>query len=165
MKASVSYFVSYARKDSKLAERFLGGLREQLAPSVRYSHSLWNDRAVLVGEDWDREIKAALANCDLGLLLLSPTFLTRDYINNVELPTLLNDQPKPILPVLLRNVDLQRHDLLGIDKHQIFCAQDNQENPRSFEACRDSLARVNFVEQLFAQIEQRLDKLFQTEVR
>jgi hypothetical protein len=76
MRTPIAFFVSYARADHRTVDTFLQRLMEQLAPSRRYAYTLWRDtRGVLVGEQWHDEIQQALADCQVGLLLVSPAFL------------------------------------------------------------------------------------------
>ena len=156
MKREVRFFVSYAHTNSAAADDFLRRLREQLKPSLRYDYFLWRDTALLIGEDWEREIQEALGESDFGLLLLSPAFLYSEYIAKAELPTLIAG---PVMPVMIEAVSLLRHDMRGLSQKQIFALIPRQNRQgRAFADCgtRD---RRRFVEQLFEQIELRLDKL------
>lgn len=155
MRTPIIFFVSYARADHTLVDTFLPLLREQMAPSKRYAYTLWRDLDVLLGEPWHAEIQHALATCQVGLLLLSPAFLTSEYIAQHELPLLLGTGGKPILPVMLQTVDAQRQDLRGVALYQIF----RLDNAKAFGACAGQQRR-RFVEQLFGRIEQRLDRLY-----
>jgi hypothetical protein len=65
-----------------------------------------------VGEDWDAQIRAALAVSELGLLAVSNAFLGSEYITDVELRALVDVPGKRAIPVLVRRMsehaDLQR---------------------------------------------------------
>lgn len=155
MRTTVRFFVSYAHADALTATTFLKRLTEQLAPSKRYQYNLWRDTMLLVGERWHDEIQQALGECQMGLLLVSPAFLASDYIVKQELPRFLGQVAKPVLPVMLQPVDFQRHDLKGLEHHQIFCL----DKTKAFGNCGTNATRRRFVAQLFGQIEQRLDRL------
>lgn len=155
MRVPITLFTSYARKDKPLADRFVRHLDEQCAPSRHYAYTLWRDTAVVVGERWHEEIQQALHTCQAGLLLLSPAFLTSAYITQQELPHFLGTLAPPILPVLLKPIDLQRHDTQGLAPYQMFRLDDVQ----AFADCTTDLTRSRFAATLFAQIEQRLDRL------
>jgi hypothetical protein len=159
MKKTVPFFISYAHANRTLADHLLDRLREQMIPSRSYEYRLWRDTAILVGEDWDAEIKAALKESDLGLLLLSPAFLGSPYITGIEWPHFLNEG-KPVIPVMLEPVDFKRHDLHGLEAKQIFRCNPNPRagELRAYADC-DTKGRRRFCEELFSQIEQRLDKL------
>ena len=97
-----------------------------------------------------------MAACQLGLLLVTPAFLTSKYIAQHELPLFVGDSAKPVIPVMLKTIDLQRHDTKGLEDYQLF----RLDNARSFADCTTDALRRRFVEQLFIQIERRLDRLF-----
>jgi hypothetical protein len=158
MKRLIAFFVSYAHANQRLADDFLTRLREQMAPSRAYDYRLWRDTMLLVGEDWDREIKAALEGSELGLLLLSPAFLGSDYIARIEWPHFLVTG-KPVIPVMLEPVHFARYDLRGLEEKQIFRYTPTPGAPPcAYADCRGASQR-RFVEALFLQIEKRLDKL------
>jgi hypothetical protein len=105
----VRFFVSYAHANRKLAESFLKAFREQASPSLRYAYRLWRDPAILPGEDWKAEIDGALKAAELGLLLVSPSFLGSDFITKEELPKLVDAPGKAVIPIMLAAVDFDRH--------------------------------------------------------
>ena len=156
MRTPVPFFVSYAHLDSRIATTFINCLTEQLAPSGRYDYALWRDTELLVGDRWHDEIVQALDACQLGLLLISPAFLASDYITRHELPRFVGNGAKSIIPVMLKAVSLQRHDLKGLDQYQIF----RLDNVKPFADCTTDATRRRFAEGLFGQIESRLDRLF-----
>lgn len=153
-KAKVRFFVSYAHFDERECVRFLELLKVQMAPSARYEFELWDDRAILVGETWKREIRQAIDECDVGLLLVSPSFLASEFIGNEELPQFVGDESKPAIPVEIHDVDFKRHDLKGLDRQQLF----RLDRVKSFFKCTGQ-QRIQFAEQLYAQIEERLNRL------
>src|SRR5262249_26418914 len=155
MRTPIAFFVSYAHADQRPADTFLRLLTEQLAPSKRYAYTLWRDTNLLVGARWHDEIQRALADCQLGLLLLSPAFLASEYITQQELPQFIGNDAKPIIPVMLKLVDLQLHDLKGLRDYQIF----SLDRAKAFDNCTTNPIRRRFVEALFVQIERRLDRL------
>lgn len=154
MRTAIRYFVSYAHADEPLAGEFVARIDRQLKPSRAYDHRLWRDTAILAGEAWEKEIDDALAQCHLGLLLISPSFLGSPWVRK-EVRRLLTDGSKGVIPVMLRPVDLQRHDLQGLGELQIF----RLDEKRTYDQCRDDRKRSAFAEQLFLQIEQRLDRM------
>lgn len=156
MPIPIAFFVSYAHADQRPADLFLQRLTEQLAPSKRYAYTLWRDTELLVGERWHDEIQQALAACQLGLLLISPAFLASKYITQQEWPSFTGDGAKPIIPVMLKMIDLRRHDAKGLEHHQIF----RLDHARAFADCTTEVLRRRFAEQLFTQIERRLDRLY-----
>jgi len=155
----VKFFVSYARANKDLAVNFLSRFKDQTTPSKRYEYSLWQDSEILVGEKWNDEIKAALGQAQIGLLLLSPAFLGSQYIAFHELPAFGGQEAKPLMPIMLQPVDLEHHDLKGLQETQIFRLESPRfKNPKAFGECTSSL-RDRFAQVLFGQVETRLGKL------
>ena len=159
MKKNITVFLSYARANRDLATRFLKKFKEQVAPSRRYSYRFWRDAEILVGEKWHETIQKALEQCDVGLVLVSPAFLGSQYIQDHELPKFLKIDGKSVIPVLLQPVDLDRHDLKGLQHTQIFCLDRPRfASPKAYGDCSGT-QRDQFALELFRQVEVRLDKV------
>lgn len=154
----IKLFVSYAHEDDEYVEPFLRGLREMLAPSKAYRFRFWQDTGILPGETWSKEIRGALESCTLGLLLVSPALLASPYITTEELPKFVGSGAKPMIPVMLKKINLRRHDLKGLEVTQLFRLKAGPNNYRSFAQCGSS-QRSDFVYDLHDKIEERLDKL------
>ncbi|NOZ09488.1 MAG: toll/interleukin-1 receptor domain-containing protein [Gammaproteobacteria bacterium] len=155
----VNSFVSYAHTDDEYASAFIDEFKEMSAPSEKYEYVFWQDTEILPGENWKEEIREALKNCDLGLLLISPAFLGSKFIDAEELPKFVGDKAKPITPIMLKMVNLNRHNLKGLDSNQIFRLKvEGVRNLKSFAQCGSS-QRTEFVYELFDKVEIRLDKL------
>jgi hypothetical protein len=159
MKKNIAIFVSYARANRELATRFLKKFQEQTAPSKHYHYTFWRDNDILVGEKWHEEIQIALGQCDMGLVLVSPAFLGSQYIQDHELPQFMKGGEKPVIPVLLQPVDLERHDLKGLQQTQIFRLERPRfASPKAYGECSGS-HRDQFAQELFRQVEARLDSV------
>ncbi len=159
MKKKIKIFVSYTRANRDLATRFLEKFREQVTPSRNYKYVFWRDAEILVGEKWHDEIQEALMDCNLGLLLVSPAFLGSQYIDEHELPKFVGSNAKPLIPIMLQPVDFERHDLKGLQRAQIFRLDGPRfRSPKSYGECT-GLQRDRFAQELFRQVESRLDKL------
>ena len=155
----IKFFVSYAHKDDEYSSAFIDGFKEMAEPSDKYEYVFWQDTEILPGENWKDEIREALKNCDLGLLLISPAFLGSKFIDAEELTKFVGDKAKPIIPVMLKMVNLKRHNLKGLDGNQIFLLKvEGVNNQKSFAQCSPS-QRTDFVYDLFDKVETRLDKL------
>ena len=158
---TVKFFVSYAHDDGKEVERFLKELNTQLGPSARYRYELWGDWRILIGADWRETIAPAIAECDFGLLLVSPCFLNSAFIREHELPALATGA-KPILPVGLVPVS-PRHNRLGLEERQIFFHRSSlSAEGRTFADCTTDKLRREFATELFGRLEDRLDDWFRT---
>ena len=155
----IKFFVSYAHKDDDYSSAFIDGFKEMAEPSDKYEYVFWQDTEILPGENWQYEIREALNNCEVGLLLISPAFLGAKFIDAEELPRLVGDKKKPIIPIMLKMVNLKRHNLKGLDGNQIFRLKvEGIKEPKSFAQCSTS-QRTDFVYDLFDKVEIRLDKL------
>ena len=160
MKKKIKVFVSYARANRNLATRFLEKFREQVAASKKYNYIFWQDTKILVGEEWHDEIQEALKEFDMGLLLISPAFLGSQYINKHELPKLMRSA-KLLIPIMLQQVDFERHDLKGLRRSQIFRLHSQRfQTPKAYGDCIGS-QRDRFAQSLFREVELRLDKLLE----
>ncbi len=160
-KKKVKVFISYARKNKKLAVSFLDKFYDQVKPSKRYKYSFWRDSHILVGEDWHKTIKKAIRESDLGLLLISPAFLGSKYIKKHELKSFVGKNATPVIPIMLQPVDLKRHNLKGLKKKQIFrLDRETFKNPKAYAECTGSNQRDPFAHELFKQVEYQLDKLY-----
>ncbi len=115
-KESYTFFISYAHADENQRYNFTKELETNLKDD-RINFAFWKDRDILIGKNFETEIEEALNNCDYGLLLISPDFITSDFIKNVEIPPLLE---KGILPVGLKNTPFSDLKNLGIEKFQVF---------------------------------------------
>jgi len=159
MKKKITVFVSYSRANRDLATRFLRKFKEQASPSKRYHYVFWRDQDILVGEKWHEAIQKALAQCDVGLFMISPAFLGSQYIQDHELPKLLKSTGKSVIPVLLQPIDVDRHDLKGLQRTQIFrLDRPRFASPKAYGECSGN-QRDQFALELFRQVEGRLDKV------
>ena len=148
-KPRVDIFFSYAHGDSAIKESFFDKIRARLKTSKSFRFSFSSDRDILIGEKWHDEIQEMIKRCDFGLLLLSTSFLGSDYIEEYELPKLLDK----CLPVALDILDLERQNLKGLNEKQIFFFNGS----KSFTEVREN-NRTRFINELAVQIENRVKK-------
>jgi hypothetical protein len=107
-------FISYSHADKDWLDR----LRRHLKPLVRERNlDCWDDTHIRPGDDWKQEIQNALDTAQVAVLLISADFFASDFIDETELPPLLDAAKAKgvrILPVILsasrfaRNPDLAR---------------------------------------------------------
>jgi hypothetical protein len=106
-------FISYSHADKEWLDR----LRRHLKPLVRDGLDCWDDTHIRPGDDWKQEIQNALDTAQVAVLLISADFFASDFIDETELPPLLDAAKAKgvrILPVILsasrfaRNADLAR---------------------------------------------------------
>lgn len=80
-------FISYSRKDAEWLDR----LKTILKPlELKYRLNIWSDKKIRPGDKWQDEIDTALAAAKLAILLVSPDFLSSDFVVKHELPYLLH---------------------------------------------------------------------------
>ncbi len=165
-KRVIRFFVSYAHDNRQLAEALVKDLGTHFAASARYALIPWMDRDILVGERWKESIEEAIKDCDFGLMLLSPAFFASRFIKAHELPRFVgapdNPRLKPVLPVGLVPITFGRHDLQGLEEHQIFRFQNERLEGRYYDQMPAGARRREFVRQLHLAIEKRLDAFFLT---
>jgi TIR domain len=75
-------FISYSHHDAARVEQ----LQRQLHPVTRaLGVDLWIDERIRAGDQWDRNIKEALARAKLFLFCISSDLLFSKYVDQVEL--------------------------------------------------------------------------------
>lgn len=82
-------FVSYSHKDVEWLER----LKVMMAPYLHAAESeldLWDDTRLRAGQQWDEEIRRALAKAGVAVALVSADFLGSTYVMEKELPVIVN---------------------------------------------------------------------------
>ena len=158
MRKQVATFVSYAQADIEIATKFLDEFSEMLLPSSKYKYVFWQDKNILPGENWHHEIQDALTCCSMGIVLVSPAFLGSKYVSVHELPSLMNRQETLLIPVMLKKVNFERHDLKGLKEQQIFqWRSGDPKGAKSYAQCGER-QKYEFVFELFDQVEVLLDK-------
>jgi hypothetical protein len=103
----MNLFISYAREDEayrkELAKHLSALLRQQVITE-------WQDRKLVAGQDWGREISAHLQAASVILLLVSPDFMASDYCWDLEMVHALAMEKRGdavVIPVIIRPVDFQ----------------------------------------------------------
>ena len=102
-----SVFVSYSHKDERYRQK-MNVAFAQLRRSKRIT--IWHDRKILPGQEWDIEIGEMLETADIILLLVSPDFLASDYAYSREMQRALERHKSgsaKVVPIILRPCDWQ----------------------------------------------------------
>ena len=118
---TIKLFLSYAHDDEGNTQdvtEFLQELNKCFKASKHFRYELWADRDLLIGEEWHEKITGSLEQCDYGLMLVSLSFITSDYIRKYELPQLLSSGRA--LPIGFKKIDLNWFDSQGISDSQVF---------------------------------------------
>lgn len=96
-------FIAYARKDAPLLDK----LRRHLNVLQRNQHChIFYDGEIAPGERWDDRLKAELHSANIFVLLVTDEFLNSDYVNEEELPKVLEREragTAGVVPVILRD--------------------------------------------------------------
>jgi hypothetical protein len=94
-------FVSYAHEDARWLER----LQVHLRPLERDGRvDFWADTRIAPGDDWRLEIRSAISQATVAVLLISADYLASDFIATDELPRTLEAAQRDgllVLPVIV----------------------------------------------------------------
>jgi len=125
MSKSTNVFVSYSHDDESWCDAVAKHLRSLHDP---IDVTVWVDRhRIRAGAAWQPEIDTALASADLAILLISPAFLSSEFIRKMELPKLLarRENGLPVIPILVMPCGwkaigwLQSHELRPRGDHAL----------------------------------------------
>lgn len=109
-----SAFVSYSHKDVK----WLDKLNVMLTPYIREGMDVWSDQNIKPGALWADEIRKALGNAKVAVLLVSPDFLASKFIYENELPPLLEEAECGGLVILWIPIHYSNYKLTKIKDYQ-----------------------------------------------
>jgi tetratricopeptide (TPR) repeat protein len=97
-------FISYSHADEK---KWKNRLQKHLKVLERHgSLSFWDDRQIAAGQEWRAEIKSALDSADAAILLISTDFLGSNFINDEEVPAILQrriSDGMKVFPLVVRS--------------------------------------------------------------
>jgi len=96
----IKVFVSYAHSDN--SKKHLTAIVSTLKSFNRYD--VWDDTEIKPGDNWEGNIKKALSDCNVFIMLVSTAFLNSDYIQKKEVTEAIDrrkDQGVTIIPILL----------------------------------------------------------------
>lgn len=80
-------FVSYSHADEKARKKDVTAVLKVLENERLVT--VWDDRMLVAGDDWDKEIREKVRTADLVLFLVTREFLISKYIKSVEAKTAL----------------------------------------------------------------------------
>ena len=97
-------FISYSHKDKvwlELVKKNLDVLKSHLQIDI----DIWDDQKLEVGDLWKDNIKSGLDDAGIAIFLVSTDFLSSNFINQEEIPPILENSAKNgtvILPIILK---------------------------------------------------------------
>jgi internalin A len=109
-----SAFISYSHVDKK----WLDKLNKMLTPFLRDGMKVWSDQQIKPGDLWADEIRKALADAKVAILLVSPDFLASKYIHENELPPLLAEAQRGGLVILWIPIHYSNYKYTKINDYQ-----------------------------------------------
>ena len=92
-----SIFVSYSHVDEPIKDRLVRHVRS-LARKARIE--VWDDRRIEEGEAWQLKIRQAIEQADVAILLVSADFLSSSFIQEHEVPLLLERRAQGTLQIV-----------------------------------------------------------------
>src|SRR5690348_9655501 len=102
--APIEIFICYARED----EKYRQSLEKQLRILKRQGFiTIWHDREILPGTEWQSEIDRHLKSAQIILLLVSPDFMDSDYCYSVEMNIAMERHQRGeanVIPIIVRPV-------------------------------------------------------------
>lgn len=82
-------FISYSHKDAEWRERIEESLKTMEFEGIKIE--VWSDKKIKAGQEWKKEIEKALDESYIAILIVSPAFLASEFIQNNELPQILEN--------------------------------------------------------------------------
>jgi len=101
----VKIFISYSHKD----EPHKDSLEDHLSTlKTNGQIETWNDRKLVAGQNWESEISENLKEAEIILFLISASFLSSPYCQNIEAKTAIEKHQRGeavLIPVIVRSSD------------------------------------------------------------
>lgn len=95
-------FISYSHLDEAWKDRLVKHLN---ILALKGLCDVWDDRKISIGADWKPEIENALNEAHIAVLMISPDFLTSNFICSEEVPKILGLREKQglwVIPVFVK---------------------------------------------------------------
>jgi class 3 adenylate cyclase len=105
--SSRNVFVSYSHADRPVLDELHTHLRPFLK---REDFELWDDTRIAAGDLWRSQIDTALGRAGAAVLLVSPTFLSSEFIDRHELPPLFEAARKRGLRIFWIPISASAYD-------------------------------------------------------
>lgn len=106
-------FISYSHKDAKFKEMLVKQLK--VLESGGFCN-IWVDSDIQTGSNWFLQIKKAIEEADIAILMVSVDFLYSPFIVNTEVPSILERRKKEgliVLPLYVKSCAWKKLDWLS----------------------------------------------------
>ncbi len=115
MDKKIEIFLCYAHEDEELQQRLVKQLR-----SLQHQDlvSLWYDRNISAGSEWESEINAHLDTAQIILVLVSPDFMDSHYCYSIEMERAIERHKQAnahVIPIILRPTEWQTSPLKNLN--------------------------------------------------
>lgn len=141
----IKAFISYSQKDGLWCNE----VRKHLAPALKNETiDVWYDGNIQSGKLWRKQIEQAMKNAKIGILLVSPNFLSSDFITNEELPFLLRAAKRN--RIQLFTVYVTACDFTSTPLKDIQAANDPAKPLRRFSGYKRDAALVEITKKIIA---------------
>ena len=107
-------FISYSHDDSAYFDQVHEHLKALGVNETQLE--IWSDERIAAGSDWFDDIKTAIDDASLILMLISSSFLASEFIKNEEIPAALERQEKhyiKVIPLIIRDCAWKTHKWLS----------------------------------------------------
>jgi TIR domain len=146
---AIKVFVTYSHKDADLLgeDSLLGFLKGLEREGVEF----WWDERLVIGDEWDDEIKRRIRETDIALALVSQWFLDSSYCTNIEISRFLEEcrsRGLVVFPIIVSACEWERHKWL----------KTRQFLPGGRKTVRKDFADRGSQEELFLRVRQDLRK-------
>ena len=139
-------FISYSHQDKEWLEK----LKRMLAPLTNIGiiddDDIWDDTKIEPGDEWRQKIEQALDLAKVAILLVSPDFLSSDFIDKQELPPLLEAAKEKGLTIFWIYVSSCNYQFTPIRDYQ--AAHDIAISLDRLEPAEQNFMLTNIVENL-----------------
>lgn len=144
---SLTLFHSYSHADGKTIQPAFERL-DALETASPDRLAQWSDRQILPGNLWRKMINSGLANCQVGILWISPNFLASSFIGDIELPELMNPYTGQnnghVIPALLTETPRILLSDRGLDHLQLY-----RHKKKSFQQMNGNAEKSAFITGLY----------------
>jgi len=106
-------FISYSHANKEYLDRLMVHLKPLEKKGLI---DIWQDTKIKTGDKWEEEIKKALSEATIAILMISADFMASDFIIDDELPPLLQDaevKGTKIVPLILSPCRFSREPTLS----------------------------------------------------